>query len=761
MNYNHILGIAVISSVLSACSLDTEDSASAKVPVVTSVNDADSDGVNDNADNCPNTSNSDQTDANNNGIGVACEAVPTVTDITATTDEVTPITIDLAGVDGSDSETDVLTYTVDGVELAAGESTFTYTPTSDDDAEKVFTYFVSDGENTSEAATITLTIIPYNDPTTGTVTIEGQIIVGQTLTATNTLADLDGDIVIVSYQWLADGEEISGATSDTYLLTENEIGKAISVVVVHNDGTFEDITTESAATGAILDGSTPLLVEQTSFEAECAALGSMWKIVDASSASQMASGDKYVLVPNGDGNNTDSDINTKPAETYFTVNPVVLSDGDYNVYVRYAETNVDQTDDSFFLSVNGSSLTKVETGGTSDWTWLDAGSYTLSNGSNQVIIALREDGLKIDKVYVGTEMPTGTGELATNCEVASYTFEDGIPGSWMAKGAGTALSTVQDANTGVYALNVSGRTAVSDGAQIDMLNTLTVGQMYDFSAQVKLAESKSGVSVNIGADFALSAGTQSVSLVDNTAVDSTSWTEVQGSATLEVSGSTEAPTALNLYLASDDATASFNVDDIVVSKVADAVLAEDETGTLSEVDNGGSGGPVVDNLWVEAECGTLSSNTLWDVIDASGDSDVASNNKYIVVPNGDGHVAFDDPYAETDPNVRAPETVVTLTTTVATAGTYTVYIRHAMTNLDGKDDSIFVSVNGGTFERNGNYYWGATDTLWAWDDGLSFDFVEGTNTIQLGMREDGFKIDKVFIGTTKPTDIGGSDLNCQ
>ncbi len=42
--------------------------------------DADSDGVIDSLDNCPNTPNADQADSNSNGIGDACEAGPTCTD---------------------------------------------------------------------------------------------------------------------------------------------------------------------------------------------------------------------------------------------------------------------------------------------------------------------------------------------------------------------------------------------------------------------------------------------------------------------------------------------------------------------------------------------------------------------------------------------------------------------------------------------------------------------------------------------------------
>ena len=64
---------------------------------------------------------------------------------------------------------------------------------------------------------------------TGSVTITGTATQGQTLTAANTLADIDG-LGTISYQWKADGTNISGATSSTLTLGQAQVGKAISVV---------------------------------------------------------------------------------------------------------------------------------------------------------------------------------------------------------------------------------------------------------------------------------------------------------------------------------------------------------------------------------------------------------------------------------------------------------------------------------------------------------------------------------------------------
>ena len=81
-----------------------------------------------------------------------------------------------------------------------------------------------------------------NDLPTGSVNISGAAAPGQNLTASNTLADADG-MGKISYQWLAGGTAISGATSSTYVITSAEKGKGISVEATYTDahGTAESV----------------------------------------------------------------------------------------------------------------------------------------------------------------------------------------------------------------------------------------------------------------------------------------------------------------------------------------------------------------------------------------------------------------------------------------------------------------------------------------------------------------------------------------
>jgi len=82
--------------------------------------------------------------------------------------------------------------------------------------------------------TQTVTITPINDYPTGSVTISGNALYGQVLTATNTISDLDG-VGNIAYQWKANGVNISGANANTFTLDKNQVGKAISVLASYTD----------------------------------------------------------------------------------------------------------------------------------------------------------------------------------------------------------------------------------------------------------------------------------------------------------------------------------------------------------------------------------------------------------------------------------------------------------------------------------------------------------------------------------------------
>ncbi|WP_454436959.1 calcium-binding protein [Thauera mechernichensis] len=89
------------------------------------------------------------------------------------------------------------------------------------------------------------------DPT-GSVSITGTAIQGQTLTVSNTLADLDG-LGPISYQWNANGTAINGATGSAYTLTQAEVGKVITVVAGYVNGGGRSESVMSAPTATVGD----------------------------------------------------------------------------------------------------------------------------------------------------------------------------------------------------------------------------------------------------------------------------------------------------------------------------------------------------------------------------------------------------------------------------------------------------------------------------------------------------------------------------
>ncbi len=94
-------------------------------------------------------------------------------------------------------------------------------------------------------------IANLNDLPTGSVSIEGDGMEDATLTASHTLKDVDGMPASVSYQWLADGLAILGATQSSFVLQQEQVGCRISVQVSYTDALGTPETVASAATAAI------------------------------------------------------------------------------------------------------------------------------------------------------------------------------------------------------------------------------------------------------------------------------------------------------------------------------------------------------------------------------------------------------------------------------------------------------------------------------------------------------------------------------
>ena len=145
----------------------------------------------------------------------------------------------------------------------------TYTLTSADEGKTVkvrvsFTDDAGNDETLASEATGDVAAAP-NRAATGTPTISGTVQVGETLTAdTSVIADEDGlDRASFSYQWIAGGTDIDGASGSSYTLTSTQQGKTVQVRVSFTDNAGNQEYLTSAPTGAVAAAPSPLTVSLT------------------------------------------------------------------------------------------------------------------------------------------------------------------------------------------------------------------------------------------------------------------------------------------------------------------------------------------------------------------------------------------------------------------------------------------------------------------------------------------------------------------
>ena len=119
---------------------------------------------------------------------------------------------------------------------------------------KVRVTFTDDAGNEESLTSAGTAAVAYN-PTTGHPTISGKAQVGQTLTAdTSGLSDPDGlENAVYSFRWRANSVGlIPGATSSSYTLVADQLGKTIEVIVRVTDDLGSHTVQTSEATAAVV-----------------------------------------------------------------------------------------------------------------------------------------------------------------------------------------------------------------------------------------------------------------------------------------------------------------------------------------------------------------------------------------------------------------------------------------------------------------------------------------------------------------------------
>ena len=250
---------------------------------------------------------------------------PTIDGTAQVGETLTALTNGITDEDGLTSPTYSYQWLAANVEIAgATNSTYTLSDEDEGKAIKVRVTFTDDAdhqETLTSAATSVVAAKP-NSPATGLPVISGTAQVGETLTAdTSNIADQDGlSGVSYSYQWIAGGSDINGATGSSHTLTYSEQGQTIQVrVTFTDDADNEEILTSVAteavaaapnreATGAPTISGTPQ-VDQT-LTADTAAISDEDGLYDVSYSYQWmaggsdidgATGSTYILTYGGQG----------------------------------------------------------------------------------------------------------------------------------------------------------------------------------------------------------------------------------------------------------------------------------------------------------------------------------------------------------------------------------------------------------------------------------------------------------------------------
>ena len=173
------------------------------------------------------------------------------------------LTADISGISDEDGLTNV-SYSYQWIRSdgnddtdIAGETGSTYAVSDEDVGNTIkvrvnFTDNAGNQESLTSEATAAVAARP-NSPATGAPTISGTAQAGQTLTADMSgIADEDGlTNVTFNYQWLADDADIAGETASTYTVSDDDVGKAISVRVSFTDDRDNEEALNSATTAEV------------------------------------------------------------------------------------------------------------------------------------------------------------------------------------------------------------------------------------------------------------------------------------------------------------------------------------------------------------------------------------------------------------------------------------------------------------------------------------------------------------------------------
>lgn len=105
---------------------------------------------------------------------------------------------------------------------------------------------------------------PANHPPTGAVSVAGDLLEGETVSAVDTLADADG-LGSFSYVWFLDAAQVAGASGSSLALDDLAVGKNVSVEVRYTDGRGFAERVRSPSLGPVRPDGTALAFQKRVF----------------------------------------------------------------------------------------------------------------------------------------------------------------------------------------------------------------------------------------------------------------------------------------------------------------------------------------------------------------------------------------------------------------------------------------------------------------------------------------------------------------
>ena len=436
-------------------------------------------------------------------------------------------------------------------------------------------------------------------------------------------------------------------------------------------------------------------------EAECAAVGSDWDVVNDDEASNGG-----FVVRTGSPNFTEPSAD-HPAEQYvrFTVNNA--AGGTYYLYGRVDAPNGQSN--SYWVRINDGAWALWAKGVTTNdngfqWREVVGNPTVLPTGSSTIDIAYREPNAKVDKLYLSTTsgFPTSIGPVGTNCDVA--------PANQAPLASATATPATGEAP---LAVTLDGTASTdSDGNVVAYAWTWDGGSASGATTSATFPAGTTVVTLTVTDDDGATGADRVTINATAPPVD----TDGDGIA----DDDDNCPTAFNPDQGDSD---------------------NDGTGDACDTNTGRT------TYWLEAECASVGSD--WETV-----NDGAASNGSFVWRNGSRN--------NDQPPVNHPaEKFVRFAVDDALGGVYNLYARvNAPTT---NTDSYWVRVNGGVWTRwargvrtnNAGFKWREVVLS-------PLQLPAGSSTIDFAYREANVQLDKIYLSTSAgaPTTLGPIGDDC-